>query len=176
MIWCHHVPSHYLNWCWPNFRIARHKKYCDIMQNPFAILSIIFWSVTINFRLSIIKTIYWIAWFNIVVITVHFQYNDIINLRIIYSTLYSGSDQRKHQSSASLAFVRGIHHDQWIPPTRGQKFGKCFHLMTSSCMLCSSKMTTCQFMFPLLALPYDQQLWLCSSKVLNDIFFIGNEL
>ena len=27
---------------------------------------------------------------------------------IVYSTVYSGADQRKHQSSASLAFVRGI--------------------------------------------------------------------
>ena len=30
-------------------------------------------------------------------------------LTIVYSTIYSGTDQRKHQSSASLAFVRGIH-------------------------------------------------------------------
>ena len=29
-------------------------------------------------------------------------------LTIVYSTVYSGADQRKHQSSASLAFVRGI--------------------------------------------------------------------
>ena len=28
---------------------------------------------------------------------------------IVYSTLCSGADQRKHQSSASLAFVNGIH-------------------------------------------------------------------
>ena len=28
---------------------------------------------------------------------------------IVYSTVYSDVDQRKHQSSASLAFVRGIH-------------------------------------------------------------------
>ena len=28
---------------------------------------------------------------------------------IVYSTVYSGSNQRKHQSSSSLAFVRGIH-------------------------------------------------------------------
>ena len=27
----------------------------------------------------------------------------------VYSTVCSGADQRKHQSSASLAFVRGIH-------------------------------------------------------------------
>ena len=45
-------------------------------------------------------------------------YNDIImdaiaskitSLTIVYSTVYSGADQRKHQSSASLAFVWGIH-------------------------------------------------------------------
>ena len=33
----------------------------------------------------------------------------ITSLTIIYSTVYSDADQRKHQSSASLAFVRGIH-------------------------------------------------------------------
>ena len=35
--------------------------------------------------------------------------SQIISLTIIYSTVYSDTDQRKHQSSASLAFVRGIH-------------------------------------------------------------------
>ena len=30
-------------------------------------------------------------------------------LAIVYSTIYSGADQRKHPSSASLAFVGGIH-------------------------------------------------------------------
>ena len=33
----------------------------------------------------------------------------ITSLTIAYSTIYSDADQRKHQSSASLAFVRGIH-------------------------------------------------------------------
>ena len=49
-------------------------------------------------------------------VTVH--YNDVIMnaivsqitiLTIVYSTVYSDADQRKHQSSASLAFVWGIH-------------------------------------------------------------------
>ena len=31
----------------------------------------------------------------------------ITSLTIVYSTVYSGADQRKHQSSASLAFVPG---------------------------------------------------------------------
>ena len=47
-----------------------------------------------------------------------YHYNDVImgviasqitNLTIVYSIVYSDADQRKHQSSASLAFVRGIH-------------------------------------------------------------------
>ena len=33
----------------------------------------------------------------------------IDGLKSVYSTVHSGADQRKHQSSASLAFVRGIH-------------------------------------------------------------------
>ena len=31
------------------------------------------------------------------------------SLTVVYSTLYSDTDQRKHQSSASLAFVWGMH-------------------------------------------------------------------
>ena len=34
--------------------------------------------------------------------------SQITSLMIVYSTVYPGADQRKHQSSASLAFVRGI--------------------------------------------------------------------
>ena len=35
--------------------------------------------------------------------------SQITSLAIGYSTVYSGAGQRKHQSSASLAFVRGLH-------------------------------------------------------------------
>ena len=34
--------------------------------------------------------------------------SQITSLTIVYSTVYSATDQRKHQSSASLAVVRGI--------------------------------------------------------------------
>ena len=46
------------------------------------------------------------------------HYNDVImgaiasqitSFTIVYSIVYGDADQRKHQSSASLAFVRGIH-------------------------------------------------------------------
>ena len=35
--------------------------------------------------------------------------SEFTSLKIVYSSVYSDADQRKHQSSASLAFVRGIH-------------------------------------------------------------------
>ena len=40
--------------------------------------------------------------------------SQITNLAIVYSAVYSGTDQSKHPSSASLAFVWGI------PRTNGQ--------------------------------------------------------
>ena len=35
--------------------------------------------------------------------------SQITSIASVYSTVYSGADQRKHQSSVSLAFVGGIH-------------------------------------------------------------------
>ena len=49
--------------------------------------------------------------------------SQITSLTVVYSTVYSDADQRKHQSSASLAFVWGIHRDRWILRTKGQLRG-----------------------------------------------------
>ena len=68
--------------------------------------------------------------------------SQITSFTIVYSTLYSGADQRKHQSSASLAFVKGIH--QWLPSTKGRWRGKSFHLMTSSCTYHYFRSLTCK--------------------------------
>ena len=54
--------------------------------------------------------------------------SQVTSLTIVYSTVYLGTDKKKHQSLASLALVRGIH--RWILRTKGQWRGKCFHLMT----------------------------------------------
>ena len=65
--------------------------------------------------------------------------SQITSLTIVYLTVYSDADQRKHQSSTSLVFVWGIHRDRWIPRTKGKSRGKCFHLMTSSWLIYSIK-------------------------------------
>ena len=59
-----------------------------------------------------------------ILITLHWGHNrhdasQITSLIIVYSTVYSGADERKQQSSASLAFVRGI--DRW-PVNSPQKW------------------------------------------------------
>ena len=52
--------------------------------------------------------------------------SQIISLTIVYSTVYSGADQRKHQSSASLAFVQGIHRWPVNSPHKGPVTRKMF--------------------------------------------------
>ena len=67
---------------------------------------------------------------------VHMHNNDLIksamasqitSLTIVYTTAYLGADQkRKHQSSTSLAFVRGIHRWPVISPHKGLVTPKIF--------------------------------------------------
>ena len=62
------------------------------------------------------------------------HYNDIMGAMafqitsrtIVYSTVYSHADQRKHQSSASLAFVRGIHRSPVNSPHKWPVTRKMF--------------------------------------------------
>ena len=42
--------------------------------------------------------------------------SQITSLTIVYSTVYSDANERKHQSSAPLAFVRGIHRGPMNSP------------------------------------------------------------
>ena len=88
--------------------------------------------------------------------------SQITKLTIVYSIVYSDTDQRKHQSSASLAFVR-FTGDRWIPRTNGQLRGKCFHLMTSSCAFCLHHMLQCRPVVAFLSLA----TWVWSYHICN---------
>ena len=52
--------------------------------------------------------------------------SQITGVSIVYSTVCSGADHRKYQSSASLAFVRGIHRWPVNPPHKGPVTRKMF--------------------------------------------------
>ena len=52
--------------------------------------------------------------------------SQITSLTIVYSTVYSDADQRKHQNSVSLAFVRGIHRGPLNSPHKWPVTRKLF--------------------------------------------------
>ena len=52
--------------------------------------------------------------------------SQITSLTIVYSTVYSGADQRKHQRSATLGFVREIHRWPVNSPHKGPVTRKMF--------------------------------------------------
>ena len=67
--------------------------------------------------------------------TLHWRHNDHVSNHQPHGCLLNRLFRRrskKTSSSASLAFVWGIHQERWIPRTKGQLRRKCFHLMTSS--------------------------------------------
>ena len=71
--------------------------------------------------------------------TVAFQ---ITSLTIVYSTIDSDADQRKHQSSASLAFVRGVHRGpvnslhKWPVTQKMFPFGDVIIMHWHSVLIC----------------------------------------
>ena len=52
--------------------------------------------------------------------------SQITSLTIVYSTVYSGADQRKHQSSASVAFVKEIYRRPMNSPPKWPVTRKMF--------------------------------------------------
>ena len=54
--------------------------------------------------------------------------SQITSLTIVYSAVYSCADQRKYQSSASLAFVQGIHRSPVNSPHKRPVTRKKFPL------------------------------------------------
>ena len=62
----------------------------------------------------------------------------ITSLTVVYSIVYSGADQRKHQSSASLAFVRGSHRTGEFP---AQKASNAEMFLFDDVIMCRMHLT-----------------------------------
>ena len=86
---------------------------------------------------------------------INLHYNDVImgamssqitSLVIVYSTVNSWADQRKYQSSTSLAFVRGINRWPVNSPHKGPVTRKLFPfddvITTTSCAVGGSRVVT----------------------------------
>ena len=79
-------------------------------------------------------------------VTMNAMESQITSLTIVYSTVCSGTDQRKHQNSASLAFVWGIRRWPVNSPHKGPVTRKMF-LFDDVIMLCEVlvQATFCMF-------------------------------
>ena len=105
--------------------------------------------------------------------------SQITSFTIVYSTVYSGADQSKHQSSASLAFVWGIHRGPVNSPHKWPVTRKMFpfddvimtaHWINESSMLMHSYIH-CQVMTHVLS---TLSLWSTIIQLPNDD--LGNTL
>ena len=95
----------------------------------------------------------------------------ISSLTIVYSTVYSGADQRKHQSSASLASGWPVKSPHKWPVTR-----KCFHLMTSSCINIFSGGLRSRSPLVIL-MPWHYIPWICYERSFSEFYLsIWNQL
>ena len=97
--------------------------------------------------------------------------SQITRLTIVYSTVYSGADQRKHQSSVSLAFVLGIHRlpvQSTINPENASIWWRHYGLVVdsdgNSCNVIHS--------FDI----YEQNPWMCFSVVCRHLGDKNDEL
>ena len=80
--------------------VALNKYYTEILHSR---------GITSVIRLLWVQCCKWVIGLHYGPVIMDAIVSQITSLNIVYSIVYSDADQRKHQSSASLAFVRGIH-------------------------------------------------------------------
>ena len=123
-------------WQWSNTHEALFTKRVDVLPQDL----VNSWSVRFGFRLfqscwglTDISTAGWFGNKTSYRLVIH--YNDVImgtmvsqstSLTSVYPIVYSDADQRKHQSSVSLAFVWGIHRWPVNSPHKGPVARKMF--------------------------------------------------
>ena len=117
--------------------------------------------MTKQFWLSVLDTCFHLT------TTVFNHYDDVImtmlasqitSLTVVYSIVYSGVNQRKHQSSASLAFVREIHRGPVNFPHKWPVTRKMFPFddVIMSCKSCACAKTARQYLMviPIMSPPF----------------------
>ena len=90
------------------YRVLWHTWFCSTERNGYTTILLLWWRWMASHRGNdLITGIFCNHHYNDVIMGV--MASQITSLTIVYSSIYSDADQRKHQSSASLAFVLGIH-------------------------------------------------------------------
>ena len=126
--------SHWELWCslWPWTTVwANSQDSGDLRRHGARYDVIVMWTCVTGvfpsqsvFAISQLKCGIWSWHYNDVIMSA--MASQITSLTIVYSTVYSGADQRKHQNSASLAFARVIHRGPVTSPHKGPVTWKMF--------------------------------------------------
>ena len=115
------IPSKYRShWLFPkgafHQRTNQHM-ICDILTRGVARVKFRCDTESLEYQIQETALLAWQHYGDVIISTMASQ---ITSVSIIYSTVCSNADHRKHQSSASLAFVRGIH--RWPGPVTRKMF------------------------------------------------------
>ena len=70
--------------------------------------------------------------------------SQITSITIVYSIVYSGTIEENIKAPRHWPLCGEFTGPRWIPLTKGQLRGKCFHLMTSSCVSLNWQMNMTQ--------------------------------
>ena len=101
--------------------------------------------------------------------------SQITSLTIVYSSVYSGADQRKHQSSASVALVGGIHWWLVNSPHKGPVTRKRFPIDHVIICLASSVLGSALLRKSIsisLSVNKGFHIWLCCQQLRGQVFVI----
>ena len=88
-------------------------KYINSLSPVLSLYSVVmictYWWLALSFPTISVQNLFWISSGHYDDVIMTMLASQITSLTVVYSIVYSGVNQRKHQSSASLAFVREIH-------------------------------------------------------------------
>ena len=110
--------------CYPYLPLIRWQATAYINYGNFNFNNLKF--LNVNCEEWILTNLYIICSITVTYFIMSAMESQITSLMIVYSTIYSGADQRKHQSSISLAFVQGIHRWPVNSPHKGPVTQKMF--------------------------------------------------
>ena len=99
--------SHYITSVYRNYRIFKHRHQCILYS-----FDIVKFKYLLTLRYPCLSAQHYSG------VMMGAMASRIASLTVVYSTVYSAADEKTHQSSVSLAFVRGIHRCRWIPSQR----------------------------------------------------------
>ena len=125
-----HLKISYKNWAWINNYVHF---FMWVISNHACLNWVQDFARDQSFYAEIVQKLITLVFPEIEVLWIHYNgaiidamSYQITGISIVGSTIYSGADQRKHQSFASLAFVRGIRRWPVVSPHKGPVIRKMF--------------------------------------------------